>query len=77
MNAPKTIRFRNVSSRSYVDSAAAGQRSRLHTRANNEFAVSVRLIASKKVAWVFDAEGKRNIRVAEAPEVKGRRPVRF
>jgi dipeptidyl aminopeptidase/acylaminoacyl peptidase len=38
------------------------------------------LIASKngdKVAWVFDAEGKRNIWVAEAPAFKGRQLTRY
>lgn len=38
------------------------------------------LIASKngdKVAWVFDAEGKRNIWIAEAPAFKGRQLTRY
>ncbi|HLF83710.1 MAG TPA: alpha/beta fold hydrolase [Blastocatellia bacterium] len=38
------------------------------------------LIASQKgdrVAWVFDAEGKRNIWVAEAPAFKGRQLTRY
>ena len=38
------------------------------------------LIASKngdKVAWVFDAQGKRNIWVAEAPAFKGRQLTRY
>src|SRR5437762_1470776 len=38
------------------------------------------LIASPKgdkVAWVFDAEGKRNIWVAEAPAFKGRQLTRY
>src|SRR3989442_11993737 len=38
------------------------------------------LIACKsgdKVAWVFDAEGKRNIWVAEAPAFKGRQLTRY
>lgn len=38
------------------------------------------LIASKqgdKVAWVFDAEGKRNIWLAEAPAFKGRQLTRY
>jgi dipeptidyl aminopeptidase/acylaminoacyl peptidase len=38
------------------------------------------LIATKngdKVAWVFDAEGKRNIWVAEAPAFKGRQLTRY
>src|SRR5690349_8477862 len=38
------------------------------------------LIASKngdKLAWVFDAEGKRNIWVAEAPAFKGRQLTRY
>jgi dipeptidyl aminopeptidase/acylaminoacyl peptidase len=38
------------------------------------------LIASKqgdKVAWIFDAQGKRNIWVAEAPAFKGRQLTRY
>lgn len=38
------------------------------------------LIASKqgdKVAWVFDAQGKRNIWIAEAPAFKGRQLTRY
>src|SRR6266404_1032369 len=38
------------------------------------------LIASKngdKIAWVFDAEGKRNIWIAEAPSFKGRQLTRY
>jgi dipeptidyl aminopeptidase/acylaminoacyl peptidase len=38
------------------------------------------LIASRqgeKIAWVFDAEGKRNIWVAEAPAFKGRQLTRY
>lgn len=38
------------------------------------------LIASKngdKLAWVFDAEGKRNIWIAEAPAFKGRQLTRY
>jgi len=38
------------------------------------------LIASPlgdKIAWVFDAEGKRNIWVAEAPAFKGRQLTRY
>jgi len=38
------------------------------------------LIASRngdKVAWVFDAEGKRNIWIAEAPGFKGRQLTRY
>jgi dipeptidyl aminopeptidase/acylaminoacyl peptidase len=38
------------------------------------------LIASKtgdKIAWLFDAEGKRNVWVAEAPAFKGRQLTRY
>src|ERR1044072_31070 len=38
------------------------------------------LIAStdgNKIAWVFDAEGKRNIWIAEAPAFKGRQLTRY
>jgi dipeptidyl aminopeptidase/acylaminoacyl peptidase len=38
------------------------------------------LIASKqgdKVAWIFDAQGKRNVWVAEAPAFKGRQLTRY